>query len=71
LDEDSQKRPDIVKITEKLNGIEVGVGKVINIICEGIYWDIVVLYVKSCSQFTLLCSPRIFGISSQKVLISP
>ncbi|KAG0529536.1 hypothetical protein BDA96_05G106900 [Sorghum bicolor] len=27
LDEDSQKRPDIVKITEKLNGIDVGIGK--------------------------------------------
>lgn len=38
LDEDSQKRPDIVKITEKLNGIDVGIGKVINIICKGIYW---------------------------------
>jgi hypothetical protein len=42
LDEDSQKRPDIVRITEKLNGIEVRVGKVTNIICKGIYWDIVV-----------------------------
>jgi hypothetical protein len=28
LDKESQKRPDIVKITEKLNEIEIGVDKV-------------------------------------------
>ena len=71
LDKDSQKRPDIVKITEKLNEIEVGIGKLINIICKGTYWDIVVLYVKSCNEFTLLCSRRIFRISSQNFLICP
>ena len=38
MDKESQKRPDIVKITEKLNEIEIGADKVINIICEGICW---------------------------------
>ena len=38
LDKESQKRPDIVKITEKLNEIEIGVDKVINIICKGMQW---------------------------------
>jgi len=37
LDKQSQKRPNIVKITKKLNEIEIGVDKVINIICKGIY----------------------------------
>jgi len=32
LDEDSPKRPDIVKLTEKLEEIEIGIGKVIDII---------------------------------------
>jgi hypothetical protein len=32
LDEDSQKRPDIVKITERLEEIEIGIGKVIDMI---------------------------------------
>jgi len=36
MDKESQKRPDIVKITEKLNEIEIGADKVINIICKGI-----------------------------------
>ena len=35
---DSFRRPDIVTITEKLNGIEIDVGEVINIICRGIQW---------------------------------
>jgi serine/threonine protein kinase len=38
LENDSHKRPDIVKITEKLNEIETVTGKVINIICKGMQW---------------------------------
>ena len=38
VETDSFRRPDIVTITEKLNGIEIDVGEVINIICRGIQW---------------------------------
>uniref|UniRef100_K4AK83 Protein kinase domain-containing protein n=1 Tax=Setaria italica TaxID=4555 RepID=K4AK83_SETIT len=38
LENDSQKRPDIVNIMEKLNKIETDMGKVIYIICKGMQW---------------------------------
>ena len=38
VETDSFRRPDIVTITEKLNEIEIDIGKVINIICRGIQW---------------------------------
>jgi hypothetical protein len=38
VEKDKQKRPDILKITEMLNEIEIDVGQVINFICEGIQW---------------------------------